>query len=197
MAKVNPCGYNSKIVFSSQKPISSSKSKTFFFILWDPFNPSTEEKVPFSKFFFASDFNNVPCCISSCRERCSSQIRRSTGTFYAGKNVYITSNNEGSAEAMSEIVLWVPSFGEQVTLCGFSLLKSCRNFAPRHLENCSKMAACCLHRLLTMLSYVDLRRGGGRSFLHSPKLFNTLEKCLDSSLKTSLHLCEVQCSSFL
>lgn len=54
MAKVNPRGYISKIVFSSQKPISSSKSKTFFFfffILRDRFNPGTEEKVPFSIFF--------------------------------------------------------------------------------------------------------------------------------------------------
>lgn len=73
---------------------------------------------------------------------------------------------------MSEIVLWVPSFGEQVTLSGFSLLKSCWNFAPRHLENCSKMTAYCLHRLLTMLPYVDLRSGGKKVFftlLKAPK----------------------------
>lgn len=90
MAKVNPCGCISKIVFSSQKPISSSKSKTFFFLFFflpaTPFQPwHRKKKVPFSKFFFASDFNNVPCFLSSCRERCSLQMRRSTDAFYDGK----------------------------------------------------------------------------------------------------------------
>lgn len=59
---------------------------------------------------------------------------------------------------MPEIVHCVSSFGDQVTLSGFPLLQSCWNFAPRHLENYSKMTAYCLHRLLTMLSYVNLGR---------------------------------------
>lgn len=86
MAKVNPCGYISKIVFSSQKPISSSKSKTFFSPSCKTVStPAQKKKVPFSKFFFASDFNNVPCFISSCREGFSLQMRRSTDTFYDGE----------------------------------------------------------------------------------------------------------------
>lgn len=44
MAKVNPCGYISKIVFSSQKPISSSKSKTFFSHPARPFLPQHRRK---------------------------------------------------------------------------------------------------------------------------------------------------------
>lgn len=96
---------------------------------------------------------------------------------------------------MPEIVHCVSSFGDQVTLSGFLLLQSCWNFAPRHLENYSKMTAYCLHRLLTMLSYVDLGRKK-MSFLHSLKLLNIRANCLDSSLKTNLHLCKVQHSSF-
>lgn len=80
MYEWNPCGYISRTVFLSQKHISSYKSKTFF-ILRDCFNPSNEEKVIFPKFFFSSDFNNLLCFISSCRERCFLQIRMSTGTF--------------------------------------------------------------------------------------------------------------------
>lgn len=95
---------------------------------------------------------------------------------------------------MSEIVHCASSL--QVTLSGFSLLQSCWNSTPRHLENYSKMAAYCLHRLLTMLSYVDLGRKQ-RSFLHSLKFLNTHEKCLDSNLKTNLHLCKVQHAFFI
>lgn len=89
MTKVNPCGYISKIVFSSQKPISSSKSKTFFFsILWDRFNPSTEEKVSFSRFFFATDFNNVPCFTSSCRRDAPCRWEGAGMLFMMGKCVH-------------------------------------------------------------------------------------------------------------
>lgn len=106
--------------------------------------------------------------------------------------MYIVLNNEYSLYVMSKTAHCVSSFAEQVTLSDFSLLQSCWNFAPRHLENYSIMSAYYLQRLLTMLSYIDLGRGGKRSFLHSLKLLNTHEKCLDSSLKTSLHLCKVQ-----
>jgi len=96
---------------------------------------------------------------------------------------------------MSEIGHCISSFVEQVTLSDFSLLQSCWNFAPRHLENYSKND-CILFTQLIDYAFLCRFKEEKMFSLHSLKLLNNHEKCLNGSLKTNLHLCKVRHSFF-